>query len=125
MIARLRPDLRAALQSAATAARAEGIVLDVRSGWRSRSRQQQLLDDAVAQYGSLSAAERWVLPPGQSAHVRGAAVDIGPAGAAAWLQQEGSRWGLCRRYDNEYWHFELLTPPGHSCPPREPHAEAH
>ena len=113
MIARLRPDLRDALEAAATAARADGIDLVVRSGWRSRRQQQRLLDEAVAQYGSLSAAERWVLPPGQSAHVRGEAVDIGPEDAAAWLQRQGSRWGLCRRYDNEYWHFELLTLPGH------------
>ena len=124
-IARLDSALRDALEAAATAASAEGVPLVVRSGWRSATTQERLLKAAVVRYGSLSEAERWVLPPDQSAHVRGGAVDIGPAGAAAWLEQAGNRWGLCRRYDNEYWHFELLTEPGQPCPPREPHAQLH
>jgi hypothetical protein len=34
----------------------------------------------------------------------------------AWLQKNGWKYGLCRRYDNEPWHFEALTSPGGHCP---------
>jgi len=68
-------------------------------------------------------ARRWVLPPGESAHVRGGAVDVGPESGARWLEQHGVRFGLCRRYDNEPWHFErLAAAKGSTCPRREPHA---
>ena len=65
-----------------------------------------------------------MLPPKYSAHVLGKAVDIGPTAAMTWLNQNGWRYGVCRRYDNEPWHFEALTAPGTKCPPREPHAVA-
>jgi hypothetical protein len=48
----------------------------------------------------------------------------GPAAAMTWLNTNGRRYGVCRRYDNEPWHFEALTAPGTKCPPREPHAVA-
>lgn len=102
-------------------ARAAGVVLTVTSGWRSAQKQEELLQAAVAKYGSLAAATRWVLPPADSAHVRGLAVDVGPSTAAHWLDENGATFGLCRRYDNEPWHFEPLTRPGGTCPPREPH----
>lgn len=94
----------------------------VSSGRRSAAEQQALLDTAVATYGSRAEAERWVLPPERSQHVRGLAVDVKPVGGAAWLDREGHRWGLCRRYANETWHFELLTAPGRPCPALEPDA---
>jgi hypothetical protein len=56
--------------------------------------------------------------------VQGKAVDIGPAVAMQWLNRNGWRYGVCRRYDNEPWHFEALTTPGTKCPPREPYARA-
>ena len=100
-----------------------GVELHVTSGWRSRAEQQQLFEAAVATYGSAAKARRWVLPPGESEHVRGGAVDVGPPAAAAWLEQHGVRYGLCRRYANEPWHFELLAPAkGQPCPALQPHA---
>ena len=64
-----------------------------------------------------------MLPPARSAHVRGQAVDVGPKAGAAWLEEHGVRFGLCRRYDNEYWHFELLAAAkGSACPRRQAHA---
>ena len=45
--------------------------------------------------------------PKTSAHVSGDAVDIGPSGAAAWLSERGTQYGLCPIYLNEPWHFEL------------------
>ena len=122
-VTRLTPAVRRAVDRAIAAAAAEGVELRVTSGWRSAARQQQLYDQAVAKYGSPAKARRWVLPPEESEHVQGAAVDIGPVAGARWLDQHGVSYGLCRRYDNEPWHFELLAPhKGQPCPAREPHA---
>lgn len=106
-VTELDPDLLRALRRAARAAVDDGVDLVVNSGWRSRSYQQRLLDEAVATYGSREEAARWVSTPDSSPHVSGDAVDIGPARAAAWLGTNGARYGLCRIYDNEPWHFEL------------------
>jgi hypothetical protein len=106
-IARLEPRLRRALRLAASDAAADGVELDVNSGWRSRAYQDRLLREAVAQYGSEAAAARWVATADTSPHVAGEAVDIGPASAAAWLADHGAAYGLCRIYRNEPWHFEL------------------
>jgi len=115
--------LSRALGKAQIGARAAGLDLQVTSGFRSASTQQRLYDQAVAKYGSAVKASRWVLPPAESAHVKGLAVDVGPRTAAAWLEKRGVRYGLCRRYVNEWWHFERLAPAiGQRCPPMEPYA---
>jgi hypothetical protein len=106
-IAHLDPALRAALQQASRAAAGDGVDLVVNSGWRSKAYQQRLLDDAVATYGSRAEAARWVATPQTSSHVSGKAVDIGPKEGAAWLDEHGAHYGLCRTYRNEAWHFEL------------------
>jgi len=55
--------------------------------------------------------------------VTGEAVDVEAASGIAWLEKNGVRFGLCRKYANEDWHFELLAPTvGSSCPPMLPHA---
>lgn len=118
----LSPALGAALTAATTAARRDGVRIRVTSGYRTPAHQQRLYDQAIRTYGSARLARRWVLPPAESAHVRGEAVDVGPRSAAAWLQTHGITWGLCRRYDNEWWHFEVATAPGARCPARAPHA---
>lgn len=115
-IARLRPSLRRAVQQAARDAEAEGVELVVTTGWRSAAYQQRLLDEAIVQYGSRDEALRWVSTPQTSEHVKGAAVDIGPTDADDWLLRNGARYGLCRIYANEIWHFELATTPGGECP---------
>jgi hypothetical protein len=106
-VAKLDPALLAALREAATAAGDDGVRLYVNSGWRSPEYQQQLLDDAVADYGSEAEAARWVATPDTSPHVSGDAVDIGGPGAADWLSAHGAAYDLCRVYANEPWHFEL------------------
>lgn len=106
-VANLDPDLRSALQRAASDAGGE-VEFEVNSGWRSAEYQEQLFREAVAKYGSQKEAARWVAPPEKSAHVSGDAVDIGPTSAAAWLAFHGDRYGLCRTYKNEPWHFELF-----------------
>jgi D-alanyl-D-alanine carboxypeptidase len=115
-------EMRARLRRALAAARDAGVELTVTSGWRSAERQQRLFDQAVARYGSRDKASRWVLPPADSEHVKGRAVDVGGPAGMAWLEENGWRFGLCRRYDNEPWHFEPLTRPGYACPPRQRHA---
>ena len=117
-VAKLNPALRDALRRAATDAAGDGVELVVDSGWRSAAYQERLLRQAISKYGSETEAARWVATPGTSAHVKGDAVDIGPSGAAAWLSVHGARYGLCRVYANEPWHFELDSEAGdHGCPP--------
>ncbi len=115
-LARMDPDLLAAVQEAAAAAAADGVELRVTSGWRSASYQQQLLDDAIDSYGERE-ARKVVQTPDRSRHVSGEAVDIGPTDAAFWVLRHGSDFGLCQVYANEMWHYELLTSPGGECPP--------
>jgi hypothetical protein len=118
----LSPTLKSRVKKAMAAAKADGVTLRITSGRRSAAKQQRLLNEAIKKYGSYTAATRWVLPPKYSAHVQGKAVDIGPAAAMQWLDRNGYRYGICRRYDNEPWHFEALTTPGKKCPRREPYS---
>ena len=120
-VANLDPDLLGALRRAATDAASGGVTFVVDSGWRSKAYQQQLLDDAIAKYGSEEEAARWVATPNTSAHVSGDAIDIGPSGAAAWLSAHGAAYGLCQVYGNEAWHFELRPEAvAQGCPPMYP-----
>jgi zinc D-Ala-D-Ala carboxypeptidase len=116
-VSRLNPDLLRALREAADDAAREDIRFEVNSGWRSPEYQDQLLQDAVAQYGSLEEAARWVASSRTSAHVSGDAVDIGGFDATLWLGENGPAYGLCQIYDNEPWHFELRPEaPEQGCP---------
>lgn len=106
-IASLDPELLRALREAAIDAADDGVALHVNSGWRSAAYQNQLLSEAVAEYGSEAEAARWVAMATTSPHVRGEAADIGPSAAAAWLSRYGAAYGLCQIYGNEPWHYEL------------------
>jgi hypothetical protein len=119
----LDADLRASVEEAAEAARADGVeeVL-VTSGWRSERYQRFLWDAAVRVYASEEEAGRWVATPEESSHVDGAAVDIGRTEAAYWFAEHGAEFGLCQTYANEIWHYELAAEPGGACP--EPLADA-
>jgi zinc D-Ala-D-Ala carboxypeptidase len=117
-VANLDPDLLDALQQAATDAAGDGVRIVVESGWRSPEYQDQLLDEAVSQYGSEEEAARWVATAETSPHVAGDAVDIGPSDATAWLSEHGAEYGLCQIYGNEPWHYELrLEAIDQGCPP--------
>ena len=118
----LNPALLGAIQQAASAAAADGVSMTITSGWRCPEFQQQLLDDAVATYGSLAAARQYVQTPERSRHVLGRAVDMGGVGADRWLIANGARFGLCQVYANELWHFELATDAAGICPPLLPNA---
>ncbi len=119
-IRRLDPALRAAVAAAARDAQADGVRIEITSGWRSRAHQERLLQEAIEKYGSVAAARRFVATPDTSAHVTGDAVDLGPESADAWLRRHGSRYGLCQVFANEVWHFELATSAGGTCPPMLP-----
>jgi LAS superfamily LD-carboxypeptidase LdcB len=106
-VANLDPGLLRALRKAARGAAKDGVQIWVNSGWRSREYQKQLLRDAVAKYGSVKAAARWVATPTTSSHVSGQAVDLEPSRATVWLSRHGAKYQLCRVYRNEPWHFEL------------------
>jgi D-alanyl-D-alanine carboxypeptidase len=117
-VTNLDPALRGALRQAATDAAADGVEFFVDSGWRSPEYQNQLLREAVSEYGSEEEAARWVATPNTSAHVSGDAVDIGPSDATAWLSEHGAEYGLCQIYGNEPWHYELRPEAvDHGCPP--------
>jgi hypothetical protein len=105
-VADLDRDLRRALRRAAADAARDGVAITVVSGSRSPEHQAELLEEAIATYGSYAEAARWVATPETSAHVSGDAVDV-DAAAADWLAARGAAYGLCRVYDNEPWHFEL------------------
>jgi hypothetical protein len=125
----LVPQFKARYEAAKAAAKKKGHTLAVTSGYRSLERQEMLYQRAIKRHGSAEAASKWVLPPEKSNHPWGIAIDInygvgGTKGkkAAAWLEKNGYLYGLCRRYENEWWHFEPLVAPGQQCPVMEPYA---
>ena len=75
--------------------------------------------------GSETEAAKWVLPAQSSNHPKGLAIDVNypmdPAGAI-WLERNGWRFGLCRVYANEWWHFEGVISPCERCPALAPDA---
>jgi zinc D-Ala-D-Ala carboxypeptidase len=116
-VANLDPELLDVLREAATAAADDGVEFSVTSGWRSAAYQDQLLREAVSEYGSEEEAARWVATAETSLHVSGDAVDIGGSDATAWLSEQGDEYGLCRTYRNEPWHYELCPEAvDHGCP---------
>ena len=116
----MQPAAAAAFKRAFAEARADGLTPEIRSAWRSAQWQQILFDRAVTKYGSRAEASKWVLSPATSAHVKGYAIDVHPQAMAGWLEEHGPAYGLCRTYDNEWWHFEYLATS--TCPPRQPTA---
>ncbi|HEU5161471.1 MAG TPA: M15 family metallopeptidase [Streptosporangiaceae bacterium] len=108
--------------TAFTRARAEAFwrhrqLIGLTSGYRDAAEQHRIFTREVRRTGSEAAARRRVLPPEESRHVRGLALDVRPAEGARWLERHGWRYGLYRVYDNEWWHFEYRTTP----PLRLPH----
>ena len=112
-------------KAAQAAAKSDGQVLYIASGFRSLSRQKTLFAQAIKKYGSAAEASKWVAPPLVSHHPWGVAIDVNypdePVGAG-WLEVNGSKFGLCRVFDNEWWHFEPVIAPGWKCPALVPDA---
>jgi D-alanyl-D-alanine carboxypeptidase len=115
----LHPLLAARFEAARISAASLGVALYITSGFRSQERQSELFAEALQKYGSESEAAKWVLPAQFSHHPDGLAIDVNypkdPDGAK-WLEENGARFGLCRVYANEWWHFEGVIAPGQICP---------
>ena len=106
--------------AAQAAAKEAGFNIRITSGFRTQQLQERLYADAVKKYGSESEASKWVLPKDISHHPWGIAIDVNYPGdrtAVKWLEENGSTFGLCRVYKNEWWHFEPVIAPGEPCPP--------
>ncbi|GAB3957049.1 D-alanyl-D-alanine carboxypeptidase family protein [Micromonospora vulcania] len=118
----LTPPARAAFEAARTEAMwGYGTLIGLTSGYRDAATQAALYTAEIWRSGSVAAARQWTLPPEESRHVAGVALDVRPTEGARWLERYGARYGLYRRYDNEWWHFEYC-PEGR--PDRLPHPGA-
>jgi transglycosylase-like protein with SLT domain/D-alanyl-D-alanine carboxypeptidase-like protein/putative Flp pilus-assembly TadE/G-like protein len=99
----MRPDVAAAFDQMAAAARAAGISLLVVSGFRSDAEQAALF--------AAHPDPTWVAPPGHSLHRCATELDLGPDGAYGWLAANASRFGFVQRYSWEAWHYGFDRPP--------------
>lgn len=99
----MRPDVAAAFDRMAAAARAAGVALVINSAYRSDAEQRRLW--------SANPDPRWVAPPGTSLHRCGTELDLGPAGAYGWLAANAGRFGFIRRYSWEAWHYGFTAGP--------------
>jgi zinc D-Ala-D-Ala carboxypeptidase len=102
----LQPGLVDAFRQAQASAASAGHDLTITSGFRTAEEQAVLLEEEVAERGSLEEAQWWVFPPDRSMHVQGLAIDVGDGPAADWLAEHGGAFGLCRTLSWEWWHFE-------------------
>jgi len=93
----MRPDVAAAFDRMASAARAAGIAILVVSGFRSDAEQAALF--------AAHPDPRWVAPPGHSLHRCATELDLGPDAAYSWLAANASRFGFVQRYGWEAWHY--------------------
>jgi len=119
----LRPDVLDAWHRLRTEAERHGSELCLQDGKRSVGQQGREFADAVRRFGTEEQARKYVLPPEKSMHVEGVAVDVQPMAAAGWVEHNGRALGWCRRYENEYWHFEYDHDYADAgCPPLLPSA---
>jgi hypothetical protein len=125
IVEEIHPELQQRFNTAQLFAARDGVALLITSGFRSLERQKFLYDREVQLRGSETEAAKWVLPPQSSHHPKGLAIDVNypmdPTGAM-WLERNGWRFGLCRVYANEWWHFEAVIAPGERCQALAPDA---
>lgn len=115
----LNPLLMTRFLAAQAAGKNAGFPLHITSGYRSYALQERLFANAVKKYGTEAKASKWVLPANISHHPWGLALDINYPNdpvSTKWLEVNGYIYGLCRAYENEWWHFEGITAPGEPCP---------
>ena len=93
----MRPDVAAAFDRMAAAARAEGHALSITSAFRSDAEQARLF--------AANRNPKWVAPPGTSLHRYATELDLGPPAAYAWLKANARRFGFIHRYAWEPWHY--------------------
>jgi D-alanyl-D-alanine carboxypeptidase len=125
IVEEIHPLLLLRFNTASLFAAQDGVTLAITSGFRSLERQGFLYQREVNARGSETEAAKWVLPPQSSNHPKGLAIDVNypmDREGARWLEINGWRFGLCRVYANEWWHFEAKAAPGVKCPPLAPDA---
>jgi Transglycosylase SLT domain/D-alanyl-D-alanine carboxypeptidase/Putative Flp pilus-assembly TadE/G-like len=99
----MRPDVAAAFDGMAAAARRDGIGLVITSAYRSDAEQAELF--------AQNPDPTWVAPPGQSLHRCATELDLGPASAYGWLAGNARRFGFLQRYSWEPWHYGFVEGP--------------
>jgi hypothetical protein len=107
----MRPDVAAAYDQMAAAARGDGLELLVVSGFRSDAEQAELF--------AAHPDPTWVAPPGQSLHRCATELDLGPSSAYGWLAANAGRFGFVQRYSWEAWHFGFDAGPAPCSPAGE------
>jgi hypothetical protein len=121
----INPQVLVRFLSAQAAANKLEIKISIDSGYRSLETQNYLYQRAINEHKSAEEAIKWVLPADLSRHPWGLALDVNlhhEKSGASWLEANGATFGLCRVYENEWWHFEPLIAPGGICPPLKPDA---
>jgi LAS superfamily LD-carboxypeptidase LdcB len=93
----MRPDVAAAFDRMAAAARHDGISLLINSAFRSDAEQAELWEQ--------NPDPRWVAPPGTSLHRCATELDLGPSSSYGWLAAHASSFDFTQRYSWEPWHF--------------------
>ncbi len=124
----LTPQTNAAIHKLIAAARADGVKMVVRSGYRSYANQKWGYQHALRTYPSSEQAKRFNAPPGASEHQSGLAVDMWDGrnrGYAfrgtptdKWLDKNAYRFGFIIRYPkgkehitgyhDEPWHLRYV-----------------
>lgn len=114
-------------------ARAEGLELFVREGYRTTQDQKDIMDERIQQYQdegysrgeAKERAEEYVAEPGTSEHELGIAVDINADTSKCssdavytWLANNAYKYGFIKRYpddkteitgvNNEPWHYRYV-----------------
>jgi len=100
----MRPDVARAFDRMAAAARADGVLLMVNSGFRSDAEQARLF--------AANPNPKWVAPPGKSLHRLGTELDLGPPATYGWLSANARRFGFIQRYAWEAWHYGYVQNAG-------------
>lgn len=123
----LHPDVLAAFDRLAAAAKRDGLAMSIRSGYRSYATQADSFKRALRQYDEAT-ARRYFAEPGASEHQTGLALDAwdgrnrGSAFAktrhAAWLAEHAHEFGFIIRYPDgktditgvawEPWHLRYV-----------------
>lgn len=121
------------LQAMFDDARAAGLSLFVRDGYRTQEEQQAIMDNKIQEYEyagnsheeAVRLAEEWVALPGTSEHQIGIAVDINADNSGSsddavygWLYDNAWKYGFIKRYPedkteithviNEPWHYRYV-----------------
>lgn len=126
---RIYPELQQMFDNA----RADGLALFVREGYRTAKEQQQIMSDKVNEYinqgltksKAKEMAKKYVAAPGTSEHQLGISVDINADTTKCtsdkvyeWLDKNAYKYGFIKRYptdktditgiNNEQWHYRYV-----------------